>query len=130
MNRGLKRKEYSTRNLLRFKEDGIIRGDRDPFEAFFREPDGPLLSPAGLAAGTQPPAFTREGQQPLVAAFGAPDPGESVHGVAAIKELPDCSFRDRPKGTEGMLKLFLVHTEKGLPVILEKSVEGAVRETS
>ena len=45
-------------------------------------------------------------------------------------ELPDCPFRDRPQGTEGVLKLFFVHTEKRLPVILEKSMEGAVRETS
>ena len=65
-----------------------------------------------------------------MAAVGATDPGESVHRVAAIKELPYRSFRDRPQGSEGVLELFLVHTEKGLPVILEQSMEGVVREPS
>lgn len=63
-----------------------------------------------------------------MATIRAPDPGESVHRVAAIKELPDYPFRDRSQSPEGVLELFLVHAEKRLPVILEESVQRAVRK--
>ncbi len=62
-------------------------------------------------------------------AFRTSDPGKSAHRVAAIRELLDYPLSDRPKSPEGVLELFLVHTEKGLPVILEESIKGAFRET-
>ena len=47
-----------------------------------------------------------------------------AHGIAAIQELLDYPLSDRPQSTEGVLKLLLVHADKRLPMILEKSIQG------
>jgi hypothetical protein len=59
-------------------------------------------------------------------AVGAPDPGESVHGIAAIQIPGYYLLNDRSECAQLMLELILVGGQKDVPVILEQSVEGAV----
>jgi len=58
----------------------------------------------------------------------APDPGKSVHRIAAVKIAGHHPLCDRPQSSLLMLELFFIDREKGLPVILEESDQGAVRK--
>jgi len=100
---------------------------RDSLQAVLAKPEGPFLGPTCLAGGTKG-TLTGKRQQPFVAAFRAPNAGKTAQGITTIKELPDNPLGNRPQSPEGVLILLLVGAEKGLPVILEKSIEGAGRK--
>lgn len=102
---------------------------RNLLQAMVDEPDGPLLGPAGLTAGTKAPALAGKSQQSFMTAIRAPDPGKSVHRIAAVKIAGHHPLCDRPQSSLLMLKLFLIDRQKGLPVILEQSIKGAIGES-
>ena len=98
-------------------------------QALANEPGGPRLRPAGLAAGAEAAALAGKRQQFLIAAFGASDPGKTIHRIAAVQKTFYNYFNYRPKRSVLVLKLLLVDTEEGLPVVLQEHVEGAVGES-
>jgi len=107
----------------------VVHRVASPHVAGSGPPKTSLLGPAGLAGGAESPACTGKGRQALVPAVGAPDPDESVQGIAAIHELLDHPLGDGPQNSKGVLKLLFIHAEEGFPVILEESIEGIFRKT-
>ena len=118
--------EVGPQHLRNCENDMMVR---DSLQAVLGEPEGPLFCPPGLTGGTETSGLAGKRQQPLVAAFRAPNAGKTIPGITAIQELFDHPFGDKPQSPEGVLKLLFVHTQEGFPVILEESIEGIFRKT-
>ena len=83
---------------------------------------------AGIAGGTDAPAFTGEGNEKIMAAVAAADTGKSIGKDTALQIAPQFTFRVRADAL--LLPVVPAQGEEGLQMVLHRAVERGVRRAA